>query len=60
MTWLRSTMGSGRLCNLARMHMHSDILDEVSNEDILKAFVQKNHEFLNLEAVLLKLLIIFC
>jgi len=60
MTWLRSTMGSGRLCNLARMHMHSDILDEVSNEDILKAFVQKNDEFLNLEAVLLKLIIIFC
>jgi len=41
MTWLRSTMGSGRLCNLARMHIHSDILDEISNEDILKAFVQK-------------------
>ena len=47
-------MGSGRLCNLARMHMHSDILDEVSNEDILKAFVKKKPRILEFGGSIIK------
>ena len=33
-------MESGRLCNQARVHMHSDILDQASDEEILKQLVQ--------------------
>ena len=60
MTWLRSTIGSGRLCNLARMHMPSDIfftkfLMKKPRNNLFKI----NLEFFNFEEVLLKLLIIF-
>ena len=54
MTWMRSTMGSGRLCNLARMHMHSDILDQVSNEEILKQFVQQKPRILEFGGSIIK------
>ena len=47
MTWLRSTMGSGRLCNLARMHMRSDIsFTRFLNEETQKQFVQNKPRIL--------------
>ena len=48
-----------RLCNLARLNIHSDILDSISSRKILKRFVEKTQGFCILEAVLLKIFIIF-
>jgi hypothetical protein len=47
MTWLRMTMGATRLCNLARLNIHSDILDSISNEKLLKRFVEKSPRILD-------------
>ena len=46
--------GSGRLCNLARMHMHSDILDQVSNEEILKIFAANKPRVLDFGGSIIK------
>ena len=46
--------GSGRLCNLAKMHMHSDILDQVWNEEILKIFVANKPKVLDFGGSIIK------
>ena len=57
-------MGGGALLHLLAfpykaLQLHSDILDSISSRKILKRFVEKTQGFCILEAVLLKIFIIF-
>ena len=43
-TWLRSTMKQNRLTDLALMHVHKDIVDDVNIEALVKEFCSKTPE----------------
>ena len=42
--WLRSTMKQNRLTDLALMHVHEDIVDDVNIEALVKQFCSKTPE----------------
>ena len=47
-------MGATRLCNLARLNIHSDILDSISKEKILKDLLKIKPMILDFGGSILK------